>query len=150
MYQKLNLQYLLIINIQIYGHVSFLLFVEKENMYIRQWVKMGLENVATYKVFHSSPLYEQRRATSLSRTSILCDVPATCKIRNLIVQPTIVLVCKQDRTLLCSIKALCLVGAGSCLQLSKPYITCNKDKSILTFITSISLGELLYYPITFF
>ena len=99
----------------------------------------GGENGGKYKVSHSSPLYEQRRATSLSRTSILCDVPATCKIRNPIVQPTILLVCKQDRTLLCGIKALCLVGAVSCLQLSKHYITCNKDKSILTFITSISL-----------
>ena len=29
----------------------------------------GGENGGKYKVFHSSPLYEQRRATSLSRTS---------------------------------------------------------------------------------
>ena len=67
------------------------------------------------------------------------DGDGPCKFRNPIVQPTILLVCKQDRTLLCSIKALCHVGAVSCLQLSKPYHCMNKDKSILTFITSISL-----------
>ena len=67
------------------------------------------------------------------------DGDGPCKFRNPIVQPTILLVCKQDRTLLFSIKALCLVGAVSCLQLSKPYHCMNKDKSIFTFITSISL-----------
>ena len=74
-----------------------------------------------------------------------------CKFRNPVVQPTRLLVCKQDRTLLFSIKALCLVGAISCLQLSKPNHCMNKDKSILTFITSISLRgyNTWYQKVTF-
>ena len=42
-----------------------------------------------------------------------------CKFRNPVVQPTRLPVCKQDRTLLFSIKGLCLVGAISGFQLSK-------------------------------
>ena len=78
---------------------------------------MFVQAVAIFLSGIQCTLYVRYPAPPLLRE----DGDGPCKFRNAIVQPTILLVCKQDRTLLFSIKALCLVGAISCLQLSKPY-----------------------------
>ena len=67
-------------------------------------------NLKYSEPFSKHTLYNHDEDCQLYQRPLLREVgDGPCKIRNPIVQPTIVLLCKQDCTFPCSIKALCLV-----------------------------------------